>query len=59
MGKRFEKSLAILLAMILTVSIAGCAVQSGSQNTGSQESTQGVTEDGTFLPEDAQDNGGE
>ena len=59
MGKRFEKSLAILLAMILTVSIAGCAVQSGSQNAGSQESAQGVTEDGTFLPEDAQDNGGE
>ena len=59
MGKRFEKSLAILLAMILTVSIAGCAVQSGSQNAGSQESAQGVTEDGTFLPDDAQDNGGE
>lgn len=56
MGKKLEKSLAILLAMVLTVTAAGCAVQSGPQTAGTQESAQGVTEDGTILPDDSQDN---
>ena len=55
MGKKLEKSLAILLAMVLTVTIAGCSVHNGSQTAGTQQSAQGTTEDGTILPDDSQD----
>lgn len=55
MDKVLKKSLAILLAMSFTVTLAGCALPGGSQTAGTQQSAHGTTDDGTILPDDSQD----
>ena len=61
MNRRYNKILAMLLAMVLALNIAGCRTQGGPQTAGTQESTQADTGAGDegLLPGDSQNTGEE
>ena len=61
MNRRYNKILAMLLAMVLALNIAGCRTQGGPQTAGTQESAQADTGAGDegLLPGDSQNTGEE